>query len=534
VIVLAIVSSYFALPRLIGFWAPSGDFSGGFGIVTDPATALVSYVDLRIASTGIRVGDLVDLAALSFSDREYLYEDVSPAPGVSITLKTKRAGSLPRITTLKTVPGDYGNDDITSAFGEEFVAVAYILVAIGLVWSRPNIMLWGLAVFLIRTHTFQLYCGNLRSPTVAAIVMFGWVFVHSIGWPGLIVFAARFPDNRTNAATKYWDIIAVAFFLVYMFLNTYPIVPMFTARPIPDYPDWMFWAFSTSAAFLILFALCWKVARTKIRSQWRGFRWVVAGYGISIPLGWIGANLLFQWVPMPSNWPEAGREVLMLALPASVAYAIIRHRAFDFGYLTNRTIVYGSLVFGAVSPIVISVWAASRLTSSVGIGIAMFVALLAGMTLRSSRTSVVRFVDRVFLRRRYEAAVSLDALRDTLRGSNDARRLTDEVATTLGLSSLAVFSRAADGGFVRNAAFGWPPGSAWHLLPDETLTRTLDDGDSAIVRVPDDQDDLALPVAEARPRFALAVRRGDRVERASLDRDAMRSLHGVFDEAIFA
>jgi hypothetical protein len=262
------------------------------------------------------------------------------------------------------------------------------------------------------------------------------------------VFAARFPDNRTNAATKYCDIIAVAFLLVYMFLNTYPIVPMFTARPIPDYPDWMFWAFSTSAAFLILFALCWKVARTKIR--------------------------------------------------------------------------------------VISVWAASRLTSSVGVGIAMFVALLAGMTLRSLRTSVVRFVDRVFLRRRHEAAVSLDALRDTLRGSNDAGRLTDEVATTLGLSSLAVFSRAADGGFVRNAAYGWPPGSAWRLLPEEALTRTLDDDGSAIVRVPDDEDDLALPADDARPRFALAVRRGDRVERASLDRDAMRSLHGVFDEAIFA
>jgi hypothetical protein len=295
---------------------------------------------------------------------------------------------------------------------------------------------------------------------------------------------------------------------------------------------------------LVSVALFWKLLRTKGRSPWRSFRWVAAGYGVGILLGWTGGYYAQDVFPDLSAWFDFGDDLVMLAFPLSVAYAVIRHRAFGLGYLANRILVSGAFFVGIVSTIVISIWTASHATSTFGVGFAMFVALLVGMTLRSSPAIVVRFVDRVFLRHRYEAAVSLDALRDALRGSNDPKRLTDEVATTLGLASLAVFTRVADGGFVRNAAFGWPPGSAWHLLPEEALTRTLDDDGSAIIRVPDDEDDLALPIDDARPRFALAVRRGERVERAifvgpqrngaSLDRDAMRSLHGVFDEAIFA
>ncbi len=536
VLVLAVASAYFVLLSLRTMWTPPCFF--GLGI--DKATAVISELDPQNASKGFRVGDRVDLAAMPFSARGYLYEYLVEPAGVRIALTAARPGTT-QTATIETTPVDLGIDEAFAGFARKIVAIIYILVAVILVWGRPNLMLWGLAVFLMRTHLFLI--GDLRSPSAAALIIASSSFIYALGWPGLIVFLARFPENRTSRMTKYWDAFAAVYFLFDFFVQVHDYIPLFTARPVAELPFWM--AHSELAVeALVSVALCWKLLRTKGRSPSRSFRWVAAGYGVGILLGWSGGYYAQDVFPDLSAWFGFGDDLVMLAFPLSVAYAVIRHRAFGLGYLANRILVSGAFFVGIVSTIVISIWTASHATSTLGVGFAMFVALLVGMTLRSSPAIVTRVVDRVFLRHRYEAAVSLDALRNSLRGSNDPKRLTDEVATTLGLASLAVFTRVADGGFVRNAAFGWPPGSAWHLLPEEALTRTLDDDGAAIVRVPDDEDDLALPMDDARPRFALAVRRGDRVERAifvgpqrngmSLDRDAMRTLHGVFDEAIFA
>jgi len=522
-------------------WEPMG----GIPMSMNAQTMKIDSVDPPGVKR-IHMGDQVDLAAMPFRDRGYLYENVWLPPGFTIPVKIARGGST-RTVAVAAIPEPQPIDEAFAAFSRKIVALIYAMVAVILVWRRPNLMLWGLALFLLRTHTYWI--ADLVSPPIAAIIVLTYSITDGLGWAGLIVFAARFPDNRTTRATKFFDLIAVALFLRYLVLDIYPFVTLFTARPISDLPDWIGYRCTEVAVVAIFVSLCWKSFRSKWRSQWRGFRWVVAGYGVSVIVAWETLPQLFDYFSNSVEfqyawWPVVGQQVLLLALPASVAYAIIRHRAFSLGYLANRTIVYGAFGVGAASAIVISVWVASKSTSTIGIGLSMFAALLAGMTFRSSRAFVVRFVDRSFLRRRYEAALSLDALRDSLRGSNDAIRMTNEVAETLGLSSLAVFSRAADGGFVRNAAFGWPPGSAWHLLPEEPLMRTLEDGGSTLVRVPEDEAELALPEADARPQFALALRRGDRIERAifvgpqrngaSLDRDAMRSLHGVFAEASFA
>jgi hypothetical protein len=292
----------------------------------------------------------------------------------------------------------------------------------------------------------------------------------------------------------------------------------------------------------VFIALCVKL-RAKIRFIRAGFEWIVAGYGVGIVIGLVGLNVLFELIDSDSRWPQVGQLVVMLAMPASVAYSLIRHRSFGLGYLTNRMLVFASLTIAAVSTFSIAVWVTSGyLSSTRGVGTAMFVALLVGMVFQAQHGRAIRFVDRIFLPHRYEAGISLDRMRETLRGTNDAKRVTGEVAATLGLASVAVFERTSDGGFVRNAASGWPHGTAWHLLPGEALTRSLDDG-AAIIALPDElSGDYGFPGARARPRVALTIRRGGRVERAilvgdhgdgaSLDRDAIRSMHGIFDEAL--
>ena len=536
VLIVACVSSYFVLDTLGTMFIPAGSF----GIDVIGETAIVDAIDPQSGSKGLRVGDRIDLGAMPFRERSYVYANTLLPVGLTLTVPIIRSGSK-RSAIIRTFKSEFGIDDEIRYFARKIVAMAYIFVAVVLVWSRPNLMLWGLAIFLMRQHPW--FITPFDSAPLAALSIAAWYTIYSLGWPGLIVFASRFPDNRTTRFTKYWDLFAAAIFVCHFSGSVRYFLPLFMARPIGVLPEWSsnVYAVIPVAIFAIL---CVKVFRTRALPATRIFRWVVAGYGVGVLVGWIALNEILWYYPVASAWLEFAQPIFMLALPLSVAYAVIRYRAFDLGFLANRTLVYGAFLVAAVSTIVIAVWAVSqRLTSTIDIRVATLAALLIGMTFQASRAFVERFVDRVFLRRRYDAAASLDMLRERLRGSRDAKRVTDEVASTLGLASLAVFSRAADGGFVREAAFGWPPGSAWHLLPEEALTRTLQEG-AAIAAVTDDfYDDLALP-SDARPRFALALRRGNRVTQAilvgpqrsgpNLDRDAMRSLRTVFDEAIFA
>lgn len=533
VVLLALGSAYYVLYNISLMWQPSGYL----GIEIDGSTAIVNNVEPFNGTSGVQLGDRVDLAAMPFRERSYFYEQIARPAEMQITIPFVRGGQR-RVASLKIAEFHHTAEIMLFAWSRKVVAVLFIVTGVILVWNRPSIMLWGLAVFLIRTHDYIF--GPFASPRIAALLIFGYASINALGVPGLIIFAARFPDGRANRSTTFWNVVAAGVFLFYVVSALHDYIPLFTARPIASWPDF---GYPTSALYVaVLVALCMKL-RKKNRFPRGRFGWIVAGYGVGIVVGRVALSDVLLALNADSYFTAFTQLVLMLALPASVAYSLIRHRSFGLGYLTNRTLVFSSLTIAVASTFLIGVWATStQLPSTIGIGTAMFVALLAGMFFQAHRRRAIRFVDRIFLPQRYEAGVSLDRIRETLRGTNDAKRVAGEVARTLGLASVAVFERTSDGGFVRNAANGWPDGTAWHLLPGERLTRSLARG-AAIVNLPDELPaDCAFPSAHACPRIALTIRRGGRVERAifvgpyrdgaRLDRDAILSMHSVFDDAL--
>lgn len=517
--------------------------NGTFGIGIDPATAVVNDLAPRNAGKGIQIGDRVDLAAMPFRERGYLYENVVELAGMRLTVPIIR-GAQHRVATFEVRKYSHPLDDHIIAWLRKIVATLSIATGVILVWNRPSVMLWALAVYLIRTHDYLI--GSLRSPGIAALIILSYACIDSLGLPALIVFAARFPTGRANSVTKYWDVIAATLLIVFFYWNIHDFIPLFTAQPNGDLPDAPMTIFVASAYVLVFVVLCVKTLKRN-RSSRPGMGVIVAGYGVGAVLGYVALGDLFNVLDFASHWPLVVQQICILALPASVAYSVIRYRAFDLGYLVNRTLVYSALTIGAVSTVLIGVWNASERPSTLAIGISMFVALLVGMVFQAHHANAVRFVDRFFLPHRHEVAESLDRIGERLRGTGDPKRLADEVASTLGLSSVAVFARADDGGFVRTAACGWSEGTTWHFLPDEDVTRLLDAGTS-IVAFPDAveaaDDEPALPTSHARPRVALTLRRSGRVERAvlvgavrtgaNLDRDAIRSLYSIFDRALVA
>lgn len=541
VLVLALASSYFCLFSITFMWGPSGDI----GINIDGATETVSYLAAQNAAKGIHLGDRIDVAAMPFPGRGYLYQEMFRPYGIRVPLPFFHDGRHRTVTleTRKLVPLDFSLDQTTHAWTYRIVALLFIATGVILVWNRPSAMLWGLAVSLFSAHDYVI--GPFISPALAALEILAYAIVSALGLPGLIVFAARFPDGRMNRATKYWDALAAATFIYYFYSSVYRFISLFTARPVGDPQSDMQTMIVTSAGYLfVLVVLCAKLRRSN-PSHSKGLGLIVAGYGVGVVVGYVGLNDLFYFIDFGSTWPQDGQLVVMFAMPASVAYSVIRYRAFGLGYFANKTLVYSALTVVVAFTFIICTWTASNyLHSTLGLGTAMFVAVLVGMAYQARRGGVIRFVDRIFLPHRYEAGMSIDRMRETLAGTRDAKQLADEVTATLGLASVAVFARDTDGGFVRKAACGWPPGTTWHLLPDEPLTRSLEAA-ATVIALPDDVDEeLALPVAEARPRVALTFRRAGRVERAifvgpyrngtRLDRDAIRSLHGVFDQAIVA
>ena len=538
IVVLALVSSYYTvLDQIPIIWSPTSAHDIGLGF--DPATLIVTDVEPGNAAAGIRLGDRIDLAAMPFRERAYLYDDFPLTVGQKLTMPIVHGGRV-RPVTVEVVKQLYTPYDELCNWSWVILGMFYIATGVILVWNRPNVMLWLFAVFLIRTHIWTV--GPFVSPAIAAVLIFGYILIWSTGIPALIIFASRFPDGRSDRFAAFWNLCAAGIFVLYAYEYSYGYIPLFTTNPIAAGPD--FYNIRTALYVAIFVLLCVKLRRN-YRTTHAGLKWIVAGYGLGMVVGLCGMNF---FAPHPSApvlpmFAQIAQLVLECALPASVAYSVIRHRSFGLGYLTNRTLVFAFISIGIISTFLIGLRiATNQLPSTLGIGTAMFVALLIGMVLQAQHGRVIRFVDRIFLPHRYEAGVSLARMRDTLRGTNDAKRVTGEVADTLGLASVAVFERTSDGGFVRNAASGWPSGTAWHLLPGEALTHSLDDG-AAIITLPDElTDNSAFPVARARPLVALTIRRSGRVERAvfvgpyrdgaRLDRDAIRSVHGIFDDAL--
>ena len=109
-------------------------------------------------------------------------------------------------------------------------------------------------------------------------------------------------------------------------------------------------------------------------------------------------------------------------------------------------------------------------------------------------------------------------------------------------SSLAIFKRMPDGGFVRFASAGWPKGSTWHIFAGDPLVRSF--GSSRRVRSIDDAatEQLRVPLELGRPRVGMSLSPQSSGESLLLvgahlsgrrpDRDEVRGIASVLSEFV--
>jgi hypothetical protein len=165
-------------------------------------------------------------------------------------------------------------------------------------------------------------------------------------------------------------------------------------------------------AALVCLLLRFRASRGVDRQQ---LRWVAAGATVAVVGLLLGAS-------------SSGLTYLaVLAVPLSVAVAVLRYRLWDLDRLVSRTVTYALVTALLVVPYLLVVPAAGRLVAGAG-NLAVAAATLAAVAAFSPlRRRVQDLVDRRFNRRRYDAARTVAGFAARLREQVDLDALTAEL-----------------------------------------------------------------------------------------------------------
>jgi hypothetical protein len=157
-------------------------------------------------------------------------------------------------------------------------------------------------------------------------------------------------------------------------------------------------------------------------------------------LKWITFAAALQgvaWLGVAFDFPGAAGEVAtymvfvtLLLVPVAIGIAILRYRLYDIDLIINRTLVYGALtaILAAayVGTIGLLQVALSSFTAQNQLAVAASTLLVAAL-FQPLRAAIQRAVDRRFYRRKYDAAMTLEAFGVRLRSHVDLETLRAEV-----------------------------------------------------------------------------------------------------------
>jgi Zn-dependent protease with chaperone function len=165
-------------------------------------------------------------------------------------------------------------------------------------------------------------------------------------------------------------------------------------------------------------------------------KWVAYSIAVICIVSVIGYGLLiFPALAEPSSlYPLVLNVVsgfLLLLIPLSFGFAMLRYQLWDIDIIINRTLVYGALtvILTAVYVgLVIGLQALLRGIISQDSGVAIVISTLAIYWLfQPLRRRIQRIVDRRFYRSKYDAAKTVAAFSATLRQEVDLDQLREQL-----------------------------------------------------------------------------------------------------------
>ena len=166
-------------------------------------------------------------------------------------------------------------------------------------------------------------------------------------------------------------------------------------------------------------------------------KWVVFGFAVPITfmVSGIVPYLMFPVLAVPGSLYlpayAAVQDFLLLLIPLSFGFAMLRSRLWEIDVLINRTLVYGTLTViltGIYVGLVIGLSALLRSIISHDSGVASVLSTLAIYWLfQPLRRRIQQVIDHRFYRRKYDAAKVVAAFSATLRQEVDLDQLREHL-----------------------------------------------------------------------------------------------------------
>ena len=317
-------------------------------------------------------------------------------------------------------------------------AVFYLAGAL-LFWRRPGErMALLVALLLVATPGADTDPRVLRAiaaeqPVRAA----AGLALGALGSTLLLWLPLLFPDGRFRP--RWTRPLAACWLLVQVGGTLLPGSPLDSFT----WPPPLFAAFFLGGLGLGACAQAWRYRRVSGPVERQQAKWLALG--LTAGLGGFAGGLALAPL-VPPGWPAAhpAQAVLadlvlytadtltLLAIPLTLAVAILRHRLWDIDLIIRRTLIYGALTATLAAVYFASVVLLHRsvggLTGQQESPVAIVASTLAIAALfHPLRRRIQGFIDRRFYRARYDAAQTLETFSARLRDEIDLDALRAEI-----------------------------------------------------------------------------------------------------------
>ena len=321
-------------------------------------------------------------------------------------------------------------------------ALVYFAVAAFIFWRKSDD--WMALLACVALVTFGASFPSI--PAALANVHPAWEIPVTIvgnedvlGFPSLFVFLFLFPNGRFVPRWTRWA--AFASIVLFELVN-------FSPKALPSFSNWSGPLLSLLPLLLVgslVYAQVYRYRHISTPTERQQTKWIVLGVTVALLglllLGYLLSRLLALFAPLqdlgllPYLILITSIMLMLLLIPVSLAFALLRYRLWDVDVLINKTLVYG-LLTGMLAAVyvgcILGLQALLHGIISQGNSVAIVISTLAIAALfQPLRRRIQQVIDRRFYRSKYDAAKVIAEFSATLRQEIELNKLSDQLVAVV-------------------------------------------------------------------------------------------------------